>query len=89
MTAPAPLYTISIDRRPPGYGPLFSKILFPIVFNLGILGLNSLQFLCLLFKLIPGDTGRRLYRTSIDWTKDGFGRLCEHLAGDEDAEQSQ
>lgn len=77
MTAPAPLYTVPIDKRPPGYGPIWSKIVFPIVFNLGILGLNSLQFLCLLFKLIPGDTGKQLYRTSIDWTKDGFGRLRE------------
>lgn len=76
MTASAPpLYTIPIHERPPGYGSLFSKVVFPLVFNLGIIGLNSVQFLCLLFKLIPGDTGKRLYRSSIDWTKDGFGRL--------------
>lgn len=75
--APSPLYTVPIDERPPGHGSLFSKVVFPVVFNLGILGLNSLQFLCLLFKLIPGQTARQLYRSSIDWTKDGFGRLCE------------
>jgi 1-acyl-sn-glycerol-3-phosphate acyltransferase len=70
---PQPLYTIPIADRPPGHGRLWSKIVFPLVFNLGILGINSAQFLCLLLLLLPG--GRQLYKRAIDWTKDGFGRL--------------
>lgn len=72
---PQPLYTIPIADRPPGHGRLWSKIAFPLVFNLGILGINSAQFLCLLLLLLPG--GRQLYKRAIDWTKDGFGRLRE------------
>lgn len=72
-----PLYTIPIAERPTGHGKLFSKLVFPVVFNLGLLGINSVQFLLLLLLLIPGERGRLLYKRAIDWTKDGFGRLCE------------
>ncbi|GMK59947.1 hypothetical protein CspeluHIS016_0901640 [Cutaneotrichosporon spelunceum] len=68
-----PLYTIPIADRPPRHGCLWSQIVFPLVFNLGILGLNSAQFLCLPLLLLPG--GKRLFNWAIDWTKDGFGRL--------------
>ncbi|RSH88082.1 uncharacterized protein EHS24_000609 [Apiotrichum porosum] len=73
-STPPPLYTLPIDKRPPGYGPWFSKIVFPIVFNLGILGISSAQFLFLPLLLIP-ILGRPLFRRAIAWTKDGFGRL--------------
>jgi len=72
-----PLYTIPIDQRPRGHGPLFSKILFPLVFNLGQLGINSAQFLALLLLLIPFGIGRRLFDDAIGWTKDGYGRMRE------------
>lgn len=71
-----PLYTIPMASRPKGYGSLFSKVVFPLVFNLGILGINSAHFVCLLLLLIPV-YGRGLYKRAIDWTKDGFGRLCK------------
>lgn len=73
-----PLYTIPIKRRPRGYGSWFSKIFFPIVFNLGILGINSAQFLLLPLCIVPW-VGSDLFRRAIDWTKDGFGRLRELL----------
>lgn len=76
-STPPPLYTLPIDKRPPGYGPWFSKIVFPIVFNLGILGISSAQFLFLPLLLIP-ILGRPLFRRAIAWTKDGFGRLREY-----------
>ncbi|BEJ18203.1 hypothetical protein CspHIS471_0704800 [Cutaneotrichosporon sp. HIS471] len=68
-----PLYTIPIADRPAWHGRLWSRIVFPLVFNLGILGLNSAQFLCLALLFFPG--GKQLYKRAIDWTKDGFGRL--------------
>ncbi|BEI87178.1 hypothetical protein CcaverHIS002_0705240 [Cutaneotrichosporon cavernicola] len=68
-----PLYTIPIADRPAWHGRLWSRIVFPLVFDLGILGLNSAQFLCLALLLLPG--GKQLYKRAIDWTKDGFGRL--------------
>lgn len=71
---PPPVHTIPIDQRPKGYGSLFSKIFFPIIFNLGLIALGSAQFLFLPLLLIPF-VGRRLFRRAIDWTKDGFGRL--------------
>lgn len=79
MTAPSPpatppLYTIPMDKRPPGYGPWRSKIVFPLVFDLGMLGINSAQFLFLPLLLIPV-VGQQLFRRAIAWTKDGFGRL--------------
>lgn len=77
--SPPPLYTIPMVQRPAGHGRLFSKIVFPLIFNLGMLGINSAQFLFLILLLIPGDFGRRLYKRCVDWTKDGFGRLCKSL----------
>ncbi|WVR05213.1 hypothetical protein IAU60_002225 [Kwoniella sp. DSM 27419] len=68
-----PLYTIPIESRPP-HGPWFSWILFPLVFNLAQLGINSAQFLMLPLLLIPW-AGRRLFDAAIGWTKDGYGRL--------------
>jgi hypothetical protein len=73
-----PLYTIPIAQRP-SHGPLFSKIFFPIVFNLGQLGINSAQFLALPLLLIP-IVGRRAFNSVIDYTKDGYGRLRERLS---------
>lgn len=73
-TMSPPLYTIPIEQRPRGYGSWFSTILFPIVFDLGILGINSAQGLLLVLLLIPV-VGRGWYERAIGWTKDGFGRL--------------
>jgi hypothetical protein len=70
------MYSIPMKQRPPGYGSWWSKIAFPIIFNLGCLGLNSVQFLFLPLLLIPG-IGSALFHRAIDWTKDGFGRLRE------------
>ena len=74
MTA-RPLHTIPIDERPPGHGPLFSKIFFPIAFNLGQIGINSAQFIALPLLLIPFGIGRKLFDDGIGWTKDGYARL--------------
>lgn len=76
MSPPAPLYTLPIDKRPKGYGSWFSAIFFPIIFDLGIIGINSAQGLIRLSLLVPG-VGRRWYERGIAWTKDGFGRLRE------------
>ncbi|ORY23045.1 acyltransferase-domain-containing protein [Naematelia encephala] len=72
MAPSPPLYTIPIKDRPP-HGPLTSKILFPILFNLANLGVNSAQFCAVPLLLIPL-FGRRLYESVIGWTKDGYGR---------------
>jgi hypothetical protein len=70
-----PLYSIPCSQRPAGYGSWWSKILFPLLFDLGILGINSVQFLFVPLLLVP-IIGHDLFRRAIDWTKDGFGRLC-------------
>lgn len=69
-----PIHTIPIDQRPP-HGPFFSKIFFPLFFNLGIFGGSAAQFLCLPLLLIPFGIGRRYFDVAIGWTKDGFARL--------------
>ncbi|ORX39896.1 acyltransferase-domain-containing protein [Kockovaella imperatae] len=69
-----PLYTIPIDQRPP-HGPLFSKVFFPLVFNVAQICINSTHFLALPLLLIPFGIGRRWFRNVIDYTKDGYGRL--------------
>ncbi|CAD6569599.1 MAG: hypothetical protein TREMPRED_005325 [Tremellales sp. Tagirdzhanova-0007] len=71
-----PLYTIPISQRPPGYGPLFSKVFFPIVNGLCVLGINSAQFMALPLLLIPYGLGRRLFDDAIGWTKDGYGLIA-------------
>nr|XP_031862784.1 uncharacterized protein CI109_001796 [Kwoniella shandongensis]KAA5529856.1 hypothetical protein CI109_001796 [Kwoniella shandongensis] len=68
-----PLYTIPIKDRPP-HGPWMSKILFPLLFTLAQLGINSAQFLLLPLLLVPF-AGRQLFESAIGWTKDGYGRL--------------
>jgi hypothetical protein len=73
------MYTIPIAERPP-HGPLITKILFPLLFNLGQLGINSAQFAALPLLLIPW-FGRRMFDAAIDWTKDGYGRLRESTWG--------
>ncbi|WWD15934.1 hypothetical protein CI109_100358 [Kwoniella shandongensis] len=70
-----PLYTIPIKDRPP-HGPWMSKILFPLLFTLAQLGINSAQFLLLPLLLVPF-AGRQLFESAIGWTKDGYGRLIE------------
>lgn len=72
---PDTLYTIPIADRP-RHGPLFSKVFFPLAFNLGILGINAVQFCALPLLLLPV-VGRGMFEAVIDWTKDSFGRLCE------------
>ena len=72
-----PLYTIPISERPPGHGPLFSKVFFPIFNLLCVIGINSAQFIALPLLLIPFGLGRRLYDDAIGWTKDGYGRMRE------------
>ena len=76
--ARSPLYTIPIAQRP-AHGPLFSKIFFPLFFNLGQLGINSAQFLAVPLLLIPFGIGQKLFRQVIDYTKDGYGRLCKFV----------
>ena len=76
MSQSPPLYTIPIEQRPP-HGPLFSKVFFPLLFNLGQIGINSAQFLALPLLLIPFGVGRRLFDTAVGYTKDGYGRLRE------------
>lgn len=82
MSSPKPpvdaseLHKIPINDRPPGGGPLFSKIFFPLAFDCGIIGTNLIQFCALPLLLIPF-VGRGMFEAVIDWTKDSFGRLCE------------
>ena len=73
--AQKPLYTIPINDRPP-HGPWTSKILFPVIFTLAQLGINSTQFLFVPLLLVPF-VGKRLFSSAIGWTKDGYGRLRE------------
>ncbi|KAK4686630.1 hypothetical protein P7C73_g3495, partial [Tremellales sp. Uapishka_1] len=73
MSVNAPLFTVPITKRPP-HGPLFSKIFFPSMFILGLLGINSAQILLLPLQAF-GPKGRELFDHGIGWTKDGFGRL--------------
>lgn len=70
----AEMHTIPIADRPP-HGPWFSKIFFPLLFNIGSIGINSAQFLAVPLLLIPV-VGRRWFEAVIGWTKDGYGRLC-------------
>jgi hypothetical protein len=72
-----PMYTIPIADRP-AHGPLYSKIFFPILFNIGQIGINSAQILALPLLLIPF-FGRAWFEGFIGWTKDGYGRLCTFL----------
>lgn len=71
------MHTIPISDRPP-HGPLFSKIFFPLLFDLGIIGIHTTQLCALPLLLIP-IWGRKWFEAVIDWTKDGFGRLREWL----------
>lgn len=48
--------------------------MFPILFNLGILGIASAQACALPLLLIPV-VGKRAFMGTVNWTKDGFGRL--------------
>lgn len=80
MAPPSPndIHRVPIAQRPP-HGSLFSKIFFPIVFTAAQLGINSAQICALPLLLIPF-VGKRLFRSVIDWTKDGYGRLCRSSA---------
>jgi lysocardiolipin and lysophospholipid acyltransferase len=69
-----PLHTIPIAERP-AHGTLFSKLLFPLLFNLGQIGIHLAQLIALPLLLIPVH-GQRLFDDAISWTKDGYGRLC-------------
>jgi hypothetical protein len=70
-----PLYRIPIADRP-SHGPLFSRILFPLVFNAAQIGLALSQFVALPLLLVPF-VGRKTFGRVVDYTKDGYGRLCE------------
>ncbi|KAL7424006.1 hypothetical protein Q5752_001591 [Cryptotrichosporon argae] len=69
-----PLYTIPIADRPPGHGSWYNALFFPLVFQLGLCGINAVQFALLPLLLVPV-VGRRWFRAGIEYTKDGFGRL--------------
>jgi lysocardiolipin and lysophospholipid acyltransferase len=82
MTAPVDLYTIPIASRPP-HGSWFAAILFPILFNTGLICINFSQFLLLpLLALSPLTAGwtRSLFERGVDWTKECFGRLREFVS---------
>lgn len=67
------LFSTPITERP-RHGTWWNTIAFPLLFNLGMLGINSAQFCALPLLLVPF-IGRRCFEGVIDWTKDGFGRL--------------
>ena len=69
------LHTIPIADRP-AHGPWFSRVLFPLVFNLGQIGIFTSQVLALPLLLIPF-VGSKAFREVVDYTKDGYGRLRE------------
>ena len=70
-----PLYTIPIEQRPKGNGPISSKIFFPVLFFLGTFGIHSSQWLALPLLLIPFGYGQRWFDQVIGVSKDGYGRL--------------
>ena len=70
----APMYTIPIDKRPP-HGPLFAKIFFPILFNIGQIGILTAVLMTVPLLLIPV-VGKKWFETIVAWAKDGYGRLC-------------
>jgi len=72
---PQALHTIPIADRP-AHGPWFSRIFFPLIFNLGQIGIFTSQVLALPLLLIPF-VGSKAFRSVIDYTKDGYGRLRE------------
>lgn len=74
-TMTQPLHTIPIASRG-AHGPLTTKILFPLVFNLAQLGLFITMLSATPLLLIPV-VGRRAFIAVIDYTKDGYGRLCK------------
>lgn len=53
--------------------------MFPILFNLGILGIASAQACALPLLLIPV-VGKRAFMGTVNWTKDGFGRLRKSIS---------
>lgn len=71
------LHTIPIAQRPP-HGPISSRIFFPLLFTLAQLGLIFAQVVALPLLLIPF-VGRSAFKNVIDYTKDGYGRLCESM----------
>ena len=73
-----PLHTIPIVDRPP-HGSWWNTIMFPILFNLGILGIASAQACALPLLLIPV-VGKRAFMGTVNWTKDGFGRLRKSIS---------
>jgi hypothetical protein len=75
-TTPAEaMHTVPIANRP-RHGSWWNTIMFPLLFNVGILGLSFAQMCALPLLLVPF-VGRRMFEGVIDWSKDGFGRLCE------------
>jgi lysocardiolipin and lysophospholipid acyltransferase len=79
MSAASELYKIPIAERP-AHGSWFAAILFPLLFNIGLIGINTAQFLItplLLFSPVTGGWTRTLFDRGIDWTKECFGRLCK------------
>jgi hypothetical protein len=69
------MHTIPIADRP-RHGSWWNTLMFPLLFNLGILGISTAQMCALPLLLIPV-VGRRMFGGVVDWTKDGFGRLRE------------
>ena len=76
--AAPPMHTIPIADRP-RHGTWWNTLMFPLLFNLGILGISSAQVCAVPLLLVPF-VGRRLFEGVVDWTKDGFGRLRESCA---------
>lgn len=70
------LHTIPIQDRP-SHGPIFSKVFFPLVFNLGQIGILTAQLLATPLLLIPFGVGRRCFDAGIGYTKAGYGKLRE------------
>lgn len=72
------MHTIPIADRPP-HGPIASKILFPLLMIVGLLGIASTTLLATPLLLLPGKWGVSVMDMVVGFTKDGFGRLRELL----------
>jgi hypothetical protein len=72
----APLYTIPIADRP-SHGPIFSKVFFPLVVNLVLVGHFIVHVLATSLLLIPFGVGRQCFDAGIGYSKAGFANFCE------------
>ncbi|CDZ96751.1 Lysophosphatidic acid acyltransferase LPAAT and related acyltransferases [Phaffia rhodozyma] len=72
-TARSQLWTVPIKDRPKSHGSWFSYIVFPIVFNIGILSINTTQLLCWPLAILPPT--RPLYYKILRSTKSSWCSL--------------